>query len=261
MYREDLNKGGWFSFNSTKEDWKRFYADKMFNHFFQADAIKRSFRGVDIDNELLITKNLNFTRISGKKVLMIGGGPSTKHLNEGVLSKYDYIFSCNHFYKNKFLKNQKVDVVLIGDEVNLNDVDFHLYLEEFSPIIGFEHSARRSTRDLIRFKKNYSKTFIYLTRYFSRLGYVARGCVLAKCMGASHVEFVGLDGFKSIAHSFEKSKLAPHFNDDNKFKKQMKIFCQYMIDDLQVETMKNFSENSENSIYAGILTEVKNEKN
>ena len=80
-------------------------------------------------------------------------------------------------------------------------------------------------------------------------------------MGASHVDFVGLDGFKSIAHSFEKSKLAPHFNDDNKFKKQMKIFCQYMIDDLQVETMKNFSENSENSIYAGILTEVKNEKN
>ena len=261
MYRENLNRGGWFSFNSTKEEWKQFYANKMFNHFFQADMVKKSFRGIEIDNELLVTKNLDFTRMSNKKVLMIGGGPSSKQLNEGILSEYDYIFSCNHFYKNKFLKNQKVDLVLIGDEVNLNDADFHAYLEEFSPIIGFEHSARRSTHDLIRFKRKYPKTFIYLTRYFSRLGYVARGCVLAKCMGASHVDFVGLDGFKTTTHSFENTKLAPNFNNNIEFKKQMKIFCEYMIKDLKIENINNFSENSEDSIYAGILTEVKNEKN
>lgn len=259
MYREDLNKGGWFSFNSTKEQWKSYYADKMFKHFFHADLVEKSFRGVRIDDELLVTNNLNFEGMSGKKVLVIGGGPSTKHLNEGVLAKYDYVFSCNHFYKNKFLRGQSIDLVLIGDEINLNNADFLAYLEEFSPVIGFEHSARRSTHDLVKFKRKYSKTFVFLTRYFSRLGYVPRACVIARCMGATQIDFIGLDGFKSQSHSFEKTKRPPSFNDEEKFKKQMKIFCNYMINDLCTPEINNLSGDSEDSIYKGLLVGVKNE--
>ena len=256
-----MNLGGWFSFNAKKEDWRNHYANQMFKHFFDWKLIENNFRGVRIDNELLVTNNLNFERMSGKKVLVIGGGPSTKHLNEGVLAKYDYIFSCNHFYKNRFLRDQHIDLILIGDEVNLNNADFLAYLEEFSPVIGFEHSARRSTHDLVKFKRKHPKTFVFLTRYFSRLGYVPRACVIARCMGATQIDFIGLDGFKNNHHSFEKTKTPPSFNDEEKFKKQMKIFCNYMINDLKTLQINNLSGDSEDSIYKGILAGVKNEKN
>jgi uncharacterized Rossmann fold enzyme len=260
VYRKDINLGGWFSFNSTQEQWKSFYAEKMLNHFFDGNTIRRNFQGIHLTNEFLITKNLNFAAMQGKKVLVIGGGPSTTALNNEMLKEYDYVFSCNHFYRNSFLKNIKVDVVLLGDEVDLNDGEFRSYVREFSPIMGFEHSSRRSTMDLVRFKRNYAKSFVFLTRYFSRLGYVARACVLAKLMGAHHIDFIGLDGFKSKNHSFESSKPPPPFNDEEEFKKQMKVFCSYMVNDLAVPVFNNLSENSKDSIYTGILAGVKNEK-
>jgi len=261
LYRKDLNMGGWFSFNSTKEDWKGFYAKRMAEHFFNLNRIEDTFDKVAITEETLITKNLNFSGIKDKRVLVIGAGPSSSELNEEILSSYDYIFSCNHFYRNNFLKNQKIDLILVGDEINLNDTEFINYLKRFKPVVGFEHSSRRASSDIIRFKKINPKAFVYLTRYFSRLGYVARACVLARCMGAAHIDFIGMDGFRNNVHYFEKLKNPPPFNDNEKFREQMKIFCQYMIKDLKVVNFNNLSENSKHSIYGNILSEVKNEKN
>ena len=261
MYRKDLNVGGWFSFNSNKRDWKSFYANKMFEHFFDVDMINKSFKGVNINEELLISQNLDFSSIKNKKVLVIGGGPSTKNLTDEKLNEYDFLFSCNHFYRNPLLQNKKIHVVLVGDEVVLEDSKFISYIKKFSPVLGFEHSSRRSTHNVTKFKRFYPKSFVYLTRYFSRLGYVARACVLAKCMGASHIDFIGLDGFKKKTHAFEKTKHPPPFNDEVLFQNQMKVFCEYMINDLQISEFNNLSENSDESIYKGILTGVKNEKN
>jgi len=261
VYRKDINIGGWFSFNATKQDWKDHYAEKMLNHFFDKQGISNSFRGVSIDEELLLTENLNFSNLENKKVLVIGGGPSTQKLNNKVLDNYDYLFSCNHFYRNSFLRNKQVNLVLVGDEVDLNDSEFIAYIKEFSPVLGFEHSSRRSTHDIIKFKRKYPKTFVYLTRYFSRLGYVARACVLAKQMKARQIDFVGLDGFRNNRHAFERVKNAPSFNNEDSFKEQMKVFCQYMLEGLSSERFNNLSENSDDSIYKGILTEIKNEKN
>lgn len=262
LYRKNINMGGWFSFNSEKDAWSNHYADKMLRHFFDYSLINNSFSGVSITEELLITKNLDFSKVFGKKVLVIGGGPSSNKLTEQVLDSYDYIFTCNHFFRNSFLRNQKVHVVLVGDEVDLNDMQFNEYLKRFSPVIGFEHSSRRSTSQIVKFKRNYSKTFVFLTRYFSRLGYVPRACVIARCMGATQVDFIGLDGFKSKKnHYFEKNKMPPPFNNEAKFLEQMKIFCNYMLDDLKLVNFNNLSNDSQESIYAGILEEIKNEKN
>ena len=84
LFRSDINRGGWFSFNSTKSDWKLFYAKKMLDNFFVPSKINKAFGGIDINEELLITKNLNFQNMSGKKVLVIGGGPSSQNLNKSV---------------------------------------------------------------------------------------------------------------------------------------------------------------------------------
>ena len=263
LYRKNLDYGGWFSFNSTAEEWKSGYAEKMLNYFFTSSIIKRSFRGYSINEELLITTNLNFSAIENKSVLVVGGGPSASLVSQELLDSYDYVFTCNHFFQNDFLRQTKVNVVLVGDEVDLRSKEFLHYLEQHAPILGFEHSAKRTMLEILSFKQTYPRCFIYLTRYFSRLGYVARACVLARCMGASRVDFVGMDGFKKRIHLFQKNKKPPPFNNPEEFKKQAKVFYEYMLNDLSLEndSFNNLGEHHEASIYTGIMNEVKNETN
>tara|TARA_Y100000114_G_scaffold70574_1_gene64540 strand:+ start:18715 stop:19512 length:798 start_codon:yes stop_codon:yes gene_type:complete len=262
-YRKNIDHGGWFSFNATQEEWKSNYAEKMLDYFFTSSIIERSFGGYTITDELLITNNLNFSGVKERSVLVIGAGPSSSLLTQELLDSYDYVFTCNHFFKNDFLNGTKVNLVLIGDEVSLRSPHFLKYIEKHSPIIGFEHSARRTMLEVLDFKRSYPRSFIYLTRYFSRLGYVARACVLARCMGASKVDFVGMDGFKKRVHLFQKGKKPPSFNDPDKFRKQAKIFYEYMLNDLRItkDNFNNLGENHESSIYTGIMNEVKNETN
>ena len=172
-------------------------------------------------------------------------------------------FSCNHFFKNSIVKKHKVHLALIGDEVDLRDPEFIEYVNRHNPIIGFEHSGRRDILETLSFRESYELNFLYLTRYFSRLGYAIRACVLARLMGAKTVDFIGVDGFKSKTkiHAFEEDKKAPVFDDKDKFKSQMEIFYKYMLEDLKIEkeNFNNLSDNHKDSIYGGILDKVKNE--
>jgi len=261
LYRKDIYQGGWFSFNATKDQWVHHYAEKMYNTFFNSVFISEKYSGYTITDELLITNNLNYSGIKDKSVIVVGGGPSSNTLSEEILSSYDYVFSCNHFYKNSLLKKQKVHLALIGDEVSLNDPEFVSFIKEHNTIIGFEHSTKRSASQLLRFKTFHGSTFIYLTRYFSRLGYVARACTLAKLMGANKIHFIGLDGFKTDSHCFEETKKAPPFNNTEMFCEQMRVFYRYMLKDLGLapDKFENLSDDHKESIYTGILKEVKNE--
>ena len=263
LYRNDMFQGGWFSFNSTKEIWKESYANKMFKSFFSVNIMKDHFGDNKITEELLITNNLNFDGIKDKTVLVIGGGPSCELLTDEIIKSYDYVFSCNHFYKNNFLSKHKIHLALIGDEVNLKDTQFLQYIKSNNTVIGFEHSTKRTIMQTINFKKQYPSCFIYLTRYFSRLGYVARACVLAKLMGAKKIDFIGMDGFKTNTHYFENNKKAPNFNNDELFCDQMEIFYRYMLESLKIEpeNFNNLSDRYEDSIYTGMLEAIKNETN
>tara|TARA_Y100001938_G_C8069244_1_gene422115 strand:+ start:135 stop:923 length:789 start_codon:yes stop_codon:yes gene_type:complete len=258
-YRKNIDHGGWFSFNATTEEWKSEYAEKMLDYFFTSSIIERSFGGYTVSDELLITNNLNFSGVSGKSVLVIGAGPSSSIVTQDLVNSYDYVFTCNHFFKNEFLNGIKMNLVLLGDEVSLRSPHFLNYIRRHSPIIGFEHSSRRTMLEVLDFKRSYPRSFIYLTRYFSRLGYVARACVLARCMGAEKVDFVGMDGFKKRVHLFQKGKKPPSFNDPEKFKQQAKIFYEYMLTDLHIspDGFNNLGENHDASIYTGIMKEVK----
>tara|TARA_Y100000593_G_C4304502_1_gene335066 strand:+ start:1854 stop:2630 length:777 start_codon:yes stop_codon:yes gene_type:complete len=251
-------QGGWFSFNASRDQWTENYAEKMYEVFFNSPFISEKYSGYTVTDEMLITNNLQYNNIKHKSVLVIGGGPSSETLTKEMLTSYDYVFSCNHFYKNNFLKQYKVHLALVGDEVNLRDPEFIDFIKKNNTIVGFEHSSRRSISETLRFKTFHAPTFIYLTRYFSRLGYVARACVLARLMGATTVHFIGLDGFKTNAHYFEKTKVAPPFNNESMFREQMRIFYRYMLRDLSIppDNFKNLSEEHESSIYGGIMTEV-----
>ena len=259
LYRNNIFQGGWFSFNANKENWPK-VAQEMYDYFFGSVVFDEVYGESIITEELLLKTDFNFDFVKDKSVLVVGGGPSSKNLTSEIIQSYDLIFSCNHFFKNDFLKNYKVDFALIGDEINFQDKDFIDYINNFNPVLGFEHSSKRSTVNLISLKENYTKCFIYLTRYFSRLGYAPRACILARLFGAEQVDFIGIDGFKNKekSHFFEKSKSPPPFNSDDEFKKQMEIFCKYMLLDLKIEP-ENFNNLSKNTLYDGILEKVKEE--
>ena len=261
MYRKDIYQGGWFSFNANKEDWKSHYAEKMYNTFFNSVFIEEKYSKHTVTSELLITNNLSYAGIKNKSVLVVGGGPSCEALTAEMLESYDYIFSCNHFYKNKFLNKYKIHLALIGEEVDLEDEQFLKSIKENNTIVGFEHSGSRNIMQLLDFKAKHPLTFLYITRYFSRLGYVARACVLARLLGANKIHFIGLDGFKTSEHYFEKIKGPPSFNDPELLCEQMRIFYHYILSELKMDPDKfvNLSDGHEESIYSGILQEVKNE--
>ena len=151
LYRKDMYQGGWFSFNAKKEEWQSHYAQKMYNAYFNSVFIKERYGQPIITDELLITNNINYSSIKDKSVLVVGGGPSCEMLTTEIIESYDYIFSCNHFYKNTFLNKHKVHVALLGDEVDLRDKQLLDYLHKNKTIVGFEHSSRRNIMHLLDF--------------------------------------------------------------------------------------------------------------
>tara|TARA_R110002020_G_scaffold475332_2_gene709629 strand:- start:308 stop:1048 length:741 start_codon:yes stop_codon:yes gene_type:complete len=242
--------------------WQESYAIKMYQTFFGDRGTHLLFGAPNVNEELLCTSNLPINLLDGKRCLVVGGGPSSFHLNDEIYDSYDVVVVCNHFFKNEYLKAKKANIVLLGDEVNLKDEKLLEYLAVFKPAVGFEHSGRRSSRQFINFIQGYKSSFIYLTRYFSRLGYVARGCALARCLGAHSVDFIGMDGFnkQKTKHYFEKDKQPPPFSDEKMFKQQAEVFFRYMYFDLGLKQFSNLGEKYEESIYSGLLEEVKNEE-
>lgn len=255
LYRKDIFQGGWFSFHSTVADWVK-TSKKLQTAFFKSFMFNEVFGESEVTDELLIKSDIDFSFIKDKSVLVIGGGPSSKTLTDNQIRSYDLVFSCNHFFKNDLLKKHKIHLALIGDEVNFNDPEFLEYVNNHNPILGFDHSARRPAFNLLKLKESYPLCFIWLTRYFSRLGYVPRACVLAKLFGASKIDFIGLDGFRTNEHFFEKDKNPPPFNDVKEFQDQMRVFCEYMLNCLKIE-VDNFNDLSSDNIYEGILENVK----
>ncbi|SVB67547.1 uncharacterized protein METZ01_LOCUS220401, partial [marine metagenome] len=78
-----------------------------------------------------------FDKFKDSKILIVGAGPSTNEVKWHNLD-YDYIFSLNHFYLNSNLKNRKVDIAIVGGEVDYQSDDFLNYVNEFNPILMFE---------------------------------------------------------------------------------------------------------------------------
>ena len=60
--------------------------------------------------------------LSGKSCLVIGGGPSSFHLNDEIYDSYDVVIVCNHFFKNEYLKSKKANIVLLGDEDDMKEM-------------------------------------------------------------------------------------------------------------------------------------------
>ena len=159
---------------------------------------------------LQFTPTLPFeeNRYVGKKIMVVAGGPTTNKVNWEKLD-YDYIWSCNNFYKNKNLKTKEIDLVVLGHTVNLNDYDLRKYLVDNETIIYFEqqHLRKQNTDEYINFREDFERNIGDLhVEYRQKDGVGRRLTAFAMCSGADTVYLVGHDGYTKqmkATHSFD----------------------------------------------------------
>ncbi len=163
-------------------------------------------------NEMFISDPEKFRKYVGKKILVIGAGPTTNE-REWYPESYDFIFSCNHFFLNPKLKKHKVELCLLCDEVDLNGKDFIKYIKKNGTSVGFEdyNSDVNNVRKLRELVDN--DIFFCLLRFQGKIGVAPKLIILATLLGAAEVDYVGVDGTPKkyeigteCQHSFQKGK-------------------------------------------------------
>ena len=86
-------------------------------------------RSVICDEEYIYQDLQEFEKFKDSKILVVCGGPSAKEY-DWDFNDYDYVFSCNHFYKMDKLKEEEIAVYFLGNEVNINEEDFTNYFNK-----------------------------------------------------------------------------------------------------------------------------------
>jgi len=159
--------------------------------------------------EYIIDDNEQLEKFANKNILIVGAGPSASEVKWDP-DDYDYIWSCTHFFRNPGLFNINFGLVTLGGDVDPRDPLLNEFLQKTDSILGIECGVTPPPKpnDIEYLKKLYGdRVFYFHTRYFSKLGAAARLLVLATCLGAKKVSFVGIDGYPvGVKHSFEGDK-------------------------------------------------------
>jgi len=164
-------------------------------------------------NEIFISHVEKFKKYEGKKILVVGAGPTTNS-REWDPSAYDFIFSCNHFFLHPKLKKHRVDLCLLCDEVKLDRKDFIEYIKANNTSIGFE-DYNGDIKNIKKLREQIDNDiFFCLLRFQGKIGVAPKLIILAALSGAKQIDYVGVDGPPSKDykigdannHSFEINK-------------------------------------------------------
>ena len=165
--------------------------------------------------EYIIQNFDELKKYKDKRLLMIGGGPSTNEVDwKGMDFEYDYAWSCNNFYLNPDMDEVKISLAFLGPTVDLEDKKLQDYVNENKTVCVFEAgiSPFREPEQFEQFREACPERSCYIhQRYFSKLGTVARMVCLGTFLGAKKIYFIGMDGFpgkdgSKYKHAFEGPK-------------------------------------------------------
>lgn len=205
----------------------------MGNHLFHEEAaprIRQAFSSfcepLILKDQIIYSDKNILNKFIGSKILILGGGGSTNTFLDSSpdLSKYDYIWSMNHFFLNDYIYNNlHVDLFSVGPEVKLNNDKLISYLDNHKTIAAFE-LHQKWARDFINpdtgqtveeiwketeeFYYPNLKT-VFQTKFYSQLGAGVRLIIYAAALNVSEIFFIGLDGPNNIIagnHAFETGK-------------------------------------------------------
>lgn len=165
-----------------------------------------------ISNEILCGENFfvcnksYLNKYKNSKILIVGAGP-TANERDWKAEDYDYIFSCNHFFLNEKLKNIKVDLCFICDEVDCLSNNFIDYVTKNNTYVGLEDY----NVDINKIKKLHNKIgdnlFFCLSRFQGKIGVAPKLALFAAFLGASEIHLVGIDG---VPPNYKKGELSNH---------------------------------------------------
>tara|TARA_Y100000296_G_C5149092_1_gene245393 strand:- start:589 stop:1434 length:846 start_codon:yes stop_codon:yes gene_type:complete len=219
-------KNKWYDNNASQ--WKREDCSKQF------PSIEARSRSSSQWNDDYIYCSTDFNhKFKDKRVLIIGGGQSTIEL-DWQNQKRDFTWSLNNCHLSENLKGTKIDLVLLGNAVNLEDSKLHEFFDKHKPFIGFEPHKKYTEQNKKLAKKwfkkyNYGTSKKYLNeemyekygnlmfysmcKFHSGIGIGSRAAILAASLGVKEMYLVGFDGPKSNIdkkHAFEKDKDASY---------------------------------------------------
>ncbi len=200
-----------------------------------------------IGPEVMYQNNQGLADFENKKVLVIGAGPSLHKFDYSIVSGYDKIVTCNHYFMNDRVASLPLSLVFLGDEVNLKEQKLVEQLQNSNCLIGFENIGRDKT-ELVQFKETYGdRVFWANTRYHSKIGGIVRIVSFLCQLRPQHIAIIGMDGFKNIEnskpendHGFEPNKgafgtLERMFDGhalELKYKQQYSEFWDYVLHDV-----------------------------
>lgn len=167
-------------------------------------SFRKFVKSVVADSNVVYSNLNHFKDYEGSRVLFVAGGPSSKE-TEWSANEYDYIWSCNHFFRHPRLKELKVDLAMIMPEVDLQSEEFLSYRDLHQVYLGFEIHDKWVAQTF----DNYERYFCMHTRFYSKIGIGARMLIFAAALKCREVAFVGLDGpIYQIRgnHGFESGK-------------------------------------------------------
>tara|TARA_Y100000592_G_scaffold45373_1_gene71974 strand:+ start:13293 stop:14060 length:768 start_codon:yes stop_codon:yes gene_type:complete len=153
------------------------------------ESFKKIVKSVVADSNVVYSNLDYFKKYKDSKVLFVAGGPSSKE-TEWSTEGYDYIWSCNHFFRHPRLKDLKVDLAMIMPEVDLQSEEFLQYRQKHNPYYGFEIHDKWVAHAF----DDYERYFCMHTRFYSKIGIGARMLIFAGALGCKEVSFIGLDG-------------------------------------------------------------------
>ena len=204
------------------------------------------------DSESIFTNASSLQKYKNSKVLIIGAGPTAQHYErewKSNLDNYDYVWSCNHFFKADFLKGVRIDLATLGNEVEFTDPDLLARISKDNTTIGIETTISRNKDSFFTFLNKYDKKnrFFFSTRYFGKIGSIPRMLAASVQMGAKHVSFVGVDGIPPKSHQekitnsvFQRNKKITGPSDYDSYRRQYVMLWDYLLNDLDSDKNVTF---------------------
>lgn len=180
------------------------------NNRFIADVVpqlKKSFYSFSdsliINNEIIYQYRDELAKYRDSHILIMGGGASLLDFDFD-LGKYDYVWSMNGCYFNQNIKNNGVDLIVVGCNTDIESCDFKSFIDRFTPTVAFELHCKyylnkpelntniKSANSLIANK------ICFQTRWYSQLGTGVRQLILACALSPKEISFIGFDGRRDV---------------------------------------------------------------
>lgn len=161
--------------------------------------------------------SFNLEHFHKKTILVIGGGTSTLD-RRWEDTEWDYLWTCNDFYKEPRVLDQKVDLYMLGHQTDITSSILSSKLRQDKPFTFYEpvyYRGKQNTKSFKEFQESigypaFSMDIPYNDSVYSvaqKAGATFRLIQLALMTNASYINFIGFDGFNkkfSNIHAFSK---------------------------------------------------------